>query len=81
MRTQLLLLAAVSVLAACATQPPISVAACTDYCSTYEEGYQWALNNGLPQESFCEGYAAEFVRGCQQQIEDKQKSFAPRPGF
>ncbi len=81
MTLKTLLLIPACLLCACATQPAISVAACTDYCTTYEEGYQWAQNNAIPQESFCDGYPAEFVRGCQQQIEDKQKAFAPRPGF
>ncbi len=81
MKNPILLLASACALSACATQPAISVAGCTDYCSSYEEGYQWAQNNAIPQESFCDGYTADFTRGCQQQIEDKQKSFAPRPGF
>lgn len=81
MRTRVLWMSFVLALSACATRSPISAESCTQYCSSYEEGYQWAQNNALPQESFCDGYAPDFVRGCQQQIEDKQKSFAPRAGF
>lgn len=68
-------------LAACASTPPAAVADCKTYCSSYEEGYQWAQNAGLTDERSCAGYPKEFVRGCQQKVVDLQQSFAPHPGF
>ena len=65
----------------CTSQPLIAVTPCKTYCASYEEGYQWALSANLSDGRSCEGYAQDFVRGCQQQVTDLQKSFAPRNGF
>lgn len=68
-------------LAGCASAPPLAVTPCSTYCSSYEEGYQWAQGANLSDPRNCEGYASDFVRGCQQQVTDRQQSFAPRQGF
>jgi hypothetical protein len=77
---RLLTLSAV-LLAGCVTEPLIAVTPCKTYCTSYEDGYQWALKANLSDPRNCEGYAQDFVRGCQQQVTDLQKSFAPRDGF
>ena len=65
----------------CASTPPSAVKPCNTYCSTYEEGYQWAQNASLKDERQCAGYAKDFIRGCEQEIIDVKTAFAPRDGF
>lgn len=74
-------LLATLLLTGCAGAPPVAVTPCKTYCASYEEGYQWALGANLSDARNCEGYASDFVRGCQQQVTDLQQSFAPRQGF
>ena len=68
-------------IAGCVSNPPAAVAPCNAYCSTYEEGYQWAQNASLTDDRSCAGYSKDFIRGCQQEVVDVQKSFAPHEGF
>jgi hypothetical protein len=67
--------------AGCVSAPPLAVTPCKTYCASYDEGYQWAQKANLSDDRSCEGYAKDFVRGCQQEVTDLQKSFAPRDGF
>lgn len=76
-----LLFLSAALVAGCTTEPLIAVTPCKTYCASYEDGYQWALKANLSDARPCEGYAQDFVRGCQQQVTDLQKSFAPRDGF
>ena len=63
-------------LSACAGAPP-KVDPCKKYCSSYEEGYQWAGRANLGDDRSCDGYSDAFGRGCRQQIQDRLLSIAP----
>ena len=85
MRTRLLGLAALAVclgaLAACATRSASSAAACSTYCSSYDEGYQWAQRADLLDEKRCGGYAQAFTEGCLQAVSDGTLSANPRRAY
>lgn len=70
MRTWLVL-APVLWLGACA-QAPVGepVAPCTDYCRSFEEGYQWARNGNLSDPRHCRNYPPDFHAGCEQAIRE-----------
>jgi len=85
MRTIPLGLAALAVclgaLTACATRSTAPAAACTSYCSTYDEGYQWAQRADLFDESGCRGYGQAFAEGCLQAVSDGTLSANPRRAY
>ena len=66
-----------ALLTACAT-PRAPVAACTSYCSTQDEGYQWAQSANLLDARGCEGYGPAFTDGCRQAVSDGALSANPQ---
>lgn len=57
------------------------VAPCTEFCSHYEEGYQWARNGNLSDEAYCEGYPEPFLDGCRQGVSDLNRMRPAREGL
>lgn len=72
-------LACALLLSACATAA--SVAPCNTYCSSVDQGYQWAQNARLLDAAACAGYAANFSAGCRQAVRDAQLSANPRDAY
>lgn len=68
-----------TLLVACATTG--SVAACADYCTTQDEGYEWALRANLLDAKGCAGYAPAFTEGCRQAVSDGVLSANPRNAY
>lgn len=76
MRLTATLLFTASLLTACAA-PFAIVDPCSKYCSSREDGYQWAQRAHLTDERNCSGYPAAFVSGCHDAVIDYQQSLAP----
>lgn len=57
-------------LSACAGTPDRPASACSGACASHEDGYAWAQRGSLSDPRECQGYAAEFARGCRDAIED-----------
>lgn len=68
-------------LAACATRSTTSAAACSTYCSSYDDGYQWAQRADLLDERGCRGYGQAFTEGCLQAVSDGTLSANPRRAY
>ena len=61
-------------LAGCASSAPTpSASRCTGACQSHDDGYTWAQRGSLSDTQQCEGYAAEFMRGCRDAIKDYQQ--------
>lgn len=43
---------------------------CTEDCSGHEAGYNWAEENGISDESDCQGNSNSFNEGCQAYIDE-----------
>ncbi len=80
MRASLVLLG-LWALVGCAGTPAQSAAPCKTYCSSQEDGYQWAQRAALLDAAACAGYPAAFTEGCRQAVSDAQLSLNPRQGF
>ncbi|TXH03749.1 MAG: hypothetical protein E6R07_10040 [Nevskiaceae bacterium] len=75
MRLPLLLIPVL--LAACVSAPPAPLEPCAKYCSSREDGYQWAQRAHLGDARSCVGYPAAFIAGCQDAVMDLQQALAP----
>ena len=67
-------------LAGCAAAPE-KISPCSRYCASQAEGYEWAQRANLLDARACEGYAADFVRGCKDAVRDYSQSKSPREGW
>lgn len=59
-----------SLLAACAGTPHEPAPRCSGACGTHDEGYEWAQRLDLEDARQCDGYAADFSRGCRDAVND-----------
>lgn len=75
-----LALSGAPLLSACATVGA-PVAACQTYCTTQDEGYQWAQQSDLHDAAACVGYAAAFTAGCRLAVVDAQQSQNPQRAY
>lgn len=80
MKTLIVALITATLLSACATVST-PVAACKTYCTTQDEGYQWAQQSDLHDAAACAGYAAEFSAGCRLAVVDAQQSQNPQRAY
>ncbi len=69
-----------TLLSACATVIS-SVEACKTYCTTQDDGYQWAQQSNLYDAAPCAGYTRDFTAGCRQAVVDAQLSRNPRNDY
>lgn len=68
-----------TLLSACATISPVE--ACKTYCTTQDDGYQWAQQSNLYDAAPCAGYTLNFTAGCRQAVADAQLSRNPRNDY
>lgn len=50
---------------------------CTEDCSGHQAGYDWAEDNGITDESDCNGNSNSFNEGCQAWVEENEPSSGP----
>lgn len=50
---------------------------CTGDCSGHQAGYDWAEDNGITDESDCDGNSNSFNEGCQAWVEENEPSSSP----
>lgn len=47
---------------------------CTEDCSGHAAGYEWAENQGISDQSDCNGNSNSFNEGCQAWVEENEPS-------
>ena len=70
----LLAVAALGFISATAQAQTFRGYTCTEDCSGHEAGYEWAEQNGITDESECDGNSNSFNEGCQAWVEENEPS-------